>query len=337
MKIGFFELEGWEDDLIRQGLDGEEFQLVLAKDKLDPDSPPPESDLEALSIFVNSRITKEILASFPQLRFITTRSTGFDHIDLEACREKNVVVSFVPGYGDNTVAEFAFSLILNLTRRTYQAIDQIKETRSFSLAGLRGTDLKEKTLGVVGTGRIGREVVKIAKGFGMHVVACDLHPDKAFQEKIGFEYASLEDLLKNSDIVTLHAPYNEKTRHLINKKNIALMKNGAYIVNTARGGLIETKALVDALTSGRLGGAALDVLEEEGEVKDELKFLKNPHPRQEELKILLYDHILMKLSNVLITPHNAFNSQEAIERILTTTLDNIKSFKKNQPINLVKQ
>jgi len=333
MKIAFFELEGWEERILKESFPDQE--LYLSKEKLDEFNLPAQKDFEIISVFVDSRITDKVLENFPNLKFLTTRSTGYDHIDIEACRGRNIPVAYVPGYGDNTVAEFAFGLILNLTRKIYLSIDQLKEVGSFSLDGLRGIDLKGKTIGIVGTGRIGKEMIKIAKGFGMNVSAFDPFPNLEFAKTIGFEYVKFDELLKNSDIISIHTPYTKETHHLINKQNIGLIKKGAYLVNTARGGIIETEALVEALQNGILAGAAMDVLEEEGETKDELEFLTKARPKEEELRTMLQNHILMKMPNVLITPHNAFNSQEALERILETTLENIKGFSGNASANLV--
>ncbi len=333
MKIAFFEIEGWEEKLICQKFPTAE--LFLSQSKIDELTLPPKKDFDIISVFIDSRITLQVLNHFPKLKFIATRSTGYDHIDLKTCKERNILVSFVPGYGDHTVAEFAFGLILNLTRKIYQAIDQIKETESFSLEGLRGTDLKGKTIGIIGTGRIGKEMIKIAKGFGLKILAFDPNPNNDLAKEIGFSYVSLEELLKNSDIISLHCPYNEKTHHLINKENIKILKKGAYLINTARGGVVETEAIIWGLKEGILAGAGLDVLEEEGEIKDELNFLSKGKMHQEKLKTMLQNHILMKMPNVLITPHNAFNSKEALERILNITFDNIQGFIDKKPINLV--
>jgi D-lactate dehydrogenase len=332
-RIAFFELEGWEEEIIRNALDGNE--LFLSKEKIKEFSLPSQTDFEIISIFVDSRLDESILARFPNLRFIATRSTGFDHIDLAAAKKRAIAVSYVPGYGSNTVAEFTFGLILNLTRKIYQSINQVKETGSFSLTNLRGVDLKDKTLGVVGTGKIGREVIKLAKAFSMKVIAYTAHPDTEFAKQVGFEYTSLDHLLQNSDIISLHCAYNKETHHLINKENIQKIKKGAFLINTARGPIVQTEALVMALSEGRLAGAGLDVLEEEGETEEELAFLKLGHPKEEELKTILHNHILMKMPNVLITPHNAFNTQEALQRILQTTIENIKSFLAGKPINIV--
>lgn len=335
MKIAFFEIENWEKEIIEKELNDHE--LFFFDKKISELEKINENDFDVIAIFINSIINEKTLQHFKNLKFITTRSTGFDHIDLKTCKEKNILVSYVPGYGDNTVAEFTFGLILNLTRKIYQSIDQIKETGFFNvnLKELKGIDLKNKTLGVVGTGRIGKEVIKIANGFSMNVIAYDIYPDENLENRLNFKYVTFEELLKNSDIITLHCPYNEKTHHLINKNNIFQIKKGAYLINTARGGLIETEALLIGLEEKIIAGAGLDVLEEEGEIKDELKYLTNNQEESKKFKTILENHILLRFPNVLITPHNAFNSKEALERILYITILNIKNFINNTPINLI--
>ncbi len=333
MKIGFFELEGWEESVISGRLSSHD--IFFSADKIDEYNLPKERDFEIISIFIDSRINKKVIESFPNLKFIATRSTGFDHINIEDINAGGILASHVPGYGEHTVAEFTFGLMLNLSRKIYLAIDRIKEAGSFSLKDLRGRDLHGKTLGVVGTGRIGKRVIEIAKGFSMNVIAYDLYPDTAFEKEAGIKYVPFEDLLKNADIITFHCPHNKSTHHLINKGNIATIKKGALLVNTARGGIIETEAMVDGLNKGILGGVALDVLEEEGEVKDELDFLAKEKQDGKTIRNMLYDHILMEMPNVLITPHTAFNSQEALEEILETTLQNIEGFINGKPINLI--
>lgn len=333
MKIGFFELEGWEKPAIESQLAGHE--LFLTTDKITAMEMPRLTDFEMISVFVNSRIDASVLEVFPNLKYIVTRSTGYDHIDLAECKKRGIAVSFVPGYGDNTVAEFAFGLMLNLTRKIYQGIDQIKETGSFALTGLRGVDLSGKTLGVIGTGRIGKKMIKICKAFDMNVIASDPFPDEKAAAELGFTYVSLEDLLRQSDMITLHCLYTPQTHHLINKDNIKLIKKGSYLINTARGPLVETEAITWAITQGILAGAAMDVLEEEGETKDELLHLSMGHPKEEELRTIIMNHAMMKMPNVLITPHNAFNSQEALVRILNIALGNIVSFMKGETANSV--
>ena len=263
---------------------------------------------------------------------IATRSTGFDHIDLKAAKEKNIPIAYVPGYGDNTVAEFAFGLILNLSRKIYTGFDQIRETGSFSLEGLRGFDLNNKTIGIIGTGRIGRYMVKIAKGFGMKVIAFDVKPDENFAKEMSFQYLSLDDVLVQSDIISLHVPYMKETHHLINSQNISKIKKGALLINTSRGAVVETESLIRGLNEKILGGVGLDVLEEEGAIQDEKTLILYGRPEEHDLKTLIQNHVLIDMPNVIITPHNAFNTQEALQRILDTDLENIKSFiEKNQP------
>lgn len=334
MKIAFYEIEGWEEKIIKENFPADE--VFISHEKVGPLNLPSDNNFEVVSTFVNSKIDKDVLDRFPKVKLIATRSTGFDHIDLDACKARGISVAYVPGYGDNTVAEFAFGLILNLTRKIYHSIDQIKESGSFSLVGMRGIDLKGKTIGIVGTGRIGKEVIKIAKGFDLEVVAFDPFPDAKFAEEAKIKYLSFEDLLKNSDIITIHCPYNANTHHLINRKNIEQIKKGAYLVNTARGGIVETEAIIEGVTKGILAGVALDVLEEEGDTKDELNLLREGHPAELALKTMLQNHLLMKMPNVLITPHNAFNSNEALLRILSTTLENIHCYHEGTEKNLVK-
>jgi len=347
MSIAFFEVEQWETDYIRKELSSAE--LFFTKEKLNKDNlakflkeAPTLSQSEIISVFVGSSVDKEVINSFLNLKLITTRSTGFDHIDIAAAKEKNISVAYVPGYGDNTVAEFAFGLILNLSRKIYQAADQIRETGSFSLDGLRGFDLNGKTIGIVGTGRIGRYMVKIAKGFGMKVLAFDTRPDENFAKEMDFQYLSFDDVLAQSDIISLHVPYipstssGQGTHHLINSQNISKIKKGALLINTSRGAVVETGALIRGLNEGILAGVGLDVLEEEGAIQDERELVLYGRPEEHDLKTLIQNHVLIDMPGVIITPHNAFNTQEALQRILNTDLENIKSFlEKNQPTHPV--
>jgi D-lactate dehydrogenase len=349
MKLGFFEAEGWEKEILERELP--DLEIYFTTERLIKENVKNFKDLDILSIFICSEIDKEIIDSLPNLKLITTRSTGYDHIDCEYCRSKGIVVCNVPEYGTKTVAEWTIGLMLNLMRKIYYAIDQIKESESFDLKNLRGEELYGKTLGVIGTGKIGKEVIKLAKAFGMNILAYDAFPDENFAKEYNVTYLTLEELLKNSDVITIHVNLNPSTYHLINKENIKFIKPGAYLINTARGGIVETEALLYALKEGILKGVALDVLEEETEIKEELELLvkytttdkrgSNTDERglgdlKETAFTLWQNHILMKMPNVLITPHNAFNSKEAIERILMTTIENIKKFLEGNPVNLVK-
>lgn len=333
MSIAFFELEGWEKEHILKNFDLGTVHLF--SDKLTPDNLPERRDFEVISVFVDSRITPEVIEAFPNLKLITTRSTGYDHLDVSAARSRGVEVAYVPGYGDNTVAEFTFGLLLSLTRKIHDSISRVKEQGKFTTSGLRGVDIKGKTIGVIGTGRIGREAISIAQGFGLSVIAYDAFPDLKLAGEKNFRYVTLDDLLASSDFITIHCPLLDSTRHLLNKENMTKIKSGAYLVNTARGPIIETAALLEALRSGRLAGAGLDVLEEEGDTKDESNLLTGDHPNPESLKVVLANDLLIKMPNVLVTPHNAFNTEEALVRILTTTIQNISHFLSGQPENLV--
>lgn len=332
-KVAFFETKDWEESYIKEKLSGVE--LSFFSEPISKDSVNLANGSQIISPFIYSKLDKEVLDKLPDLKMIATRSTGFDHIDIKKTQQNKVTVCNVPFYGENTVAEHTFSLILALSRKLFDSIERAKDG-DFTLDGLCGFDLKDKTLGIIGLGNIGMHVARIAKGFEMNVLAFDVEQDKKLAKKIGFEYVDFEKILSDSDIITLHAPYNEKTRHLINSGNINLIKRGAYLINTARGGLIETEALLKALSDGILAGAGLDVLEEECFVKEEAQLLSKEFPKSCDLKTVLQNHILLHQKNVLVTPHNAFNSKEALYRILDTTIENIKTFLKNKPINIVK-
>ncbi len=331
MKTAFFEIEDWEKDYIKEKLKGHE--LKFYQGELTADNAKELKSFDVISVFIYSKLNKRILDQLGKLKLITTRSTGFDHIDLEECKKKNIVVCNVPFYGENTVAEHTFALILALSRKIPQSYGRTIRG-DFSLDGLRGFDLKGKTLGVIGSGHIGVHVIRMAKGFEMDVLAYDIKKNRKMAEKLGFKYTTLDDLMKNSDIITLHAPLNKHTYHMINKENIKKIKRGAFIINTARGGIIETDAIVKALYEGHLGGAGIDVLEEEDLIKEEAQLLSKKFLKR-RLEISLKNRILLKLDNVIITPHNAFNSSEALKRILDTTVGNIKGFIKKKITNRV--
>lgn len=290
---------------------------------------------EAVTIFIESKVDGDFLRRFPALKFIATRSTGYDHIDIKACLERGIIVSNVPSYGEYTVAEFAMGLVLALSRKIYLGIDRLKETGDFSYEGLQGFDLYGQTMGVIGTGRIGKHLVKMAQGFNMKVVAYDPYPNEELAKSTGLTYLSLEDLLAVADVVSIHVPYLPATHHLINAERLALMKPSALLINASRGGLVETNALLVALREGKLGGAGLDVLEEEASFKEEYALLHGGHPDAAQLKILLEDHELLRMPNVVITPHMAFDTREGVERILKVTVDNILAFASGAPINAV--
>jgi len=326
MKSAFFEVRDWEKEYLQKAFG----DAAFFSEKF---SPEQAGGAQVISVFVDSKIDTHALEKLPNLKMITVRATGYDNVDVAACKEKGITVCNVPFYGENTVAEHAFGLLLDLSRKIHQSIARVKE-EGFSFEGLTGFDLKGKTLGIVGLGHIGAHVARIANGFEMKVLAFDPHEDKKLAKKLQVEYASLEDLLKNSDIITLHVPHNEHTHHLISKSNIHSIKKGAYLINTARGPIVETAALVEALEEGILARAGLDVLEEEAALKEEAHLLAAG--KGADIKTLLEDHVLMEMENVIITPHNAFNSKEALDRIMETTVENIQGFLGNKPVNIAK-
>ncbi|MBT6034476.1 MAG: hydroxyacid dehydrogenase, partial [Candidatus Jacksonbacteria bacterium] len=246
----------------------------------------------------------------------------------------SIAVSNVPTYGENTVAEHTFALILSLSRKIFQSYERT-EKFTFDTDGLRGFDLKDKTLGIIGCGNIGKHVARMAQGFEMNVVIADPYIKNTAVKKLHAKTVPLSKLLATSDIITLHAPYSPKTHHLLNKKNIKTIKKGAFLINTSRGGLVDTSALVWALNKKILAGAGLDVLEEECVVKEESQILSKNWPKECNLQTVLENHMLVKRDDVIITPHNAFNSTEALERILHTTIENIQAFLKGRPQNRV--
>ncbi|MBI2119378.1 MAG: hydroxyacid dehydrogenase [Elusimicrobia bacterium] len=333
MKIAFLEINDWEIECIKNSPLALNNEFLFFQEELSEQYLSQIKSCDILSVFIYSKVSKEVISQIQNLKFIATRSTGFDHIDLETCKKKGIVVANVPFYGENTVAEHTFALILSLSRNVHKAFVRTVKG-DFSLNGLKGFDLKGKTLGVVGAGHIGLHVIRMARGFGMEVLAFDVNKNHFLEEVLGFNYADLEFLLAHSDIVSLHAPYNAKTHHLINRQNIKKIKRGALLVNTARGALIDTHALVEALDEGILAGAGLDALEDEDLIKEEKQILSHQFP-QDKLETLLKNHILLHRENVVITPHIAFYSQEAMQRILDTTINNISSFISNKSINTV--
>ncbi len=327
-KAVFFNFGRWGDEGAQyvaqsQALRDAGVEVAVADAPLDAEHIPAgaAADFDIAAVFMDSPVDAATIAALPSLRFIATMSTGFDHIDLAAAAARGIAVSSVPAYGENTVAEYAFALILALSRKICEARTRVRDEKRFATDGLRGFDLKGKTLGVIGTGRIGKHAIIIAKGFAMDVIAYDVYHDDAFAKEMGFEYTPLEALMARSDIITIHAPYLPSTHHLIHAGNIDTIKQGAYLVNTARGAIVETAALVAALKSGRLAGAGIDVLEEEA------------HMKAGDMDL---DRALVQLPNVIVTPHNAFHTKEAYFRILDTTIANIVAFTKGVPVNLVK-
>ncbi len=321
-KIALFEVDSWEKTYLKNKLTN--YDLIFFKDNINKVDLNLIKDVSILCVFVNSNISKKEINALPKLKLICTMSTGFDHIDVKYAKSKKISISYVPYYGENTVAEHTFALILSLSRNVHKAYMRTIQG-NYKIDGLMGFDLKGKTLGLLGGGNIGMHVARMAKAFGMNVNVFDLRKDTFKEELIGFKYVEFDEILKKSDVISLHLPYNEHTHHIINKNAFKKMKKGIILINTARGGIIETESLLWALDNKIISGAGLDVLENEKDISEEKQVLVDPE-REDRYKKLVQNHILLTKENVVYTPHIAFYSREALQRILDTTHENILSF-----------
>jgi D-lactate dehydrogenase len=331
--IAFFELEGWEQSYLKRRL-GRRHKLLFIDGALSEKNISQAADADVLSVFIYSRVGEKELSQLPKVKLIATRSTGYDHVGLKACAARGITVCNVPAYGSETVAEHTMALVLALAKKLPQSMERTRHGE-FTTNGLRTFDLEKKVLGIVGLGKIGQHVAKMARSFGMKVIAHSPHTDEATARKFRCKLVSFDELLAKSDVITLHAPLTPETKHMINAETIAKMKKGAMLVNTARGGMVDAKALLAALDSGQIAAAGLDVLEEECNVKEERQVLSPEFAGECDLKAVLANHILLNKPNVIITPHNAFNSSEALQRILDTTRANIEAFGQGQAQNTV--
>ena len=321
----------WEKEYIQKQLAGHDF--VFVRGTIRDCSPMPDPTVDGLCVFIDSPITSSVFSKFPNLKFIATRSSGFDHIDTAVAKKRDIVISNVPAYGKYAVAEYTFALMLSLSRKIYQACNLTRQG-IFADDTLMGFDLNGKILGVVGTGAIGSQVIQIAKAFGMQVIACDAKPDQARATNLGFTYVALDELLKQADIVTLHVCYNQSTHHLINSTNISSMRAGSYLINTSRGQVIETMALVKGIEEKILAGVALDVFEEEAALVDQVSVLADKKAAVNKLQTLVANYYLAHHPRVLASPHNAYNSIEARRDIWDVTAGNIKAFAAGKPVNV---
>ena len=273
-------------------------------------------DTDAVCVFVNDKVNAEVIKILASkgVKTIALRCAGFNNVDLNAAKENNISVCRVPAYSPEAVAEHAVAMILTLDRKTHKAYNRVRE-QNFSLNGLLGFNLYQKTIGVIGTGNIGKAFCKIMLGFGCKVLAFDIVANKDL-ETLGVEFLPLMDVLKRADVISLHCPLMEQTHHIINKETIAVMKDGVMLINTSRGGLIDTKAVITALKSRKIGYLGIDVYEQE----EKLFF------RDLSEDIIEDDTIqrLMSFPNVLVTAHQAFFTEEALGQIADTTLSNIQ-------------
>lgn len=285
-------------------------------------------DTEILYIRSFSLASATIIRRLPKLRFIATRSTGFDNIDIDYCKQNKIVVSNVPSYATNAVAEHTFGLLLSLAHNITSCVE-ISRTGRY-VVGPQGFDIFGKTIGIVGLGNIGVRVAEIAKGFGMRVLVNSKHPSSKRARMHGVKFIDLSTLLKESDIVTLHVPLTDETHHMLNMGNISFLKKGSILLNTSRGEIIETQAIHWALQHEILYGAGLDVLENEQGLKE-----YNGGSKRGPLDITSLNYKFMIDKRVLITPHNAYHTKEALDTILRISCENIMAFLEGNPINRV--
>ena len=279
------------------------------------------ANMEAISCFINSRFPGDVLRKLPKLKLLCTRSVGVDHMDLGTCAERGVTVCNVPDYGSHVIAEHVFALLLSTLRHVHEAETRV-ESGVFDYHGLRGIALRGKTIGIVGTGKIGRRVAEIARGFGMEILAVDQCRTLDIVETLKVKYVPLGELLRRSDVITLHVPDTPETEHMIDAAAFAVMKQNAILVNTARGALIDSHALLDALNAGTLAYALLDVLEHERNFEENKKLIT--HPR------------------VVATPHIAFYADDSMRNMYADTFRSIEQWMRGEvpehavrPLNVV--
>lgn len=319
MRIAFYDTHSYDRKAFVDANQHFGYEIVFLEARLTDLTAELARGCEAICAFVNDHVDRPTLEKLKAVgvRLVALRSAGYNNVDLDAATELGLPVVRVPEYSPYAVAEHAMALILTLNRKIHRASNRVHEL-NFSLEGLVGFDLHGKTVGVIGTGKIGATFCRILKGFQCRVLASDPFPNESLIRELGVEYVPLETLCAQSDVISLHAPLLPSTRHMINAQTIALMKTGVMLINTSRGALIDTPALVEGLKNGKIGSAALDVYEEEENV-----FFFDLSEK------VLQDDVLARLltfPNVLITSHQAFLTHEALRNIAETTLSNIRDF-----------
>jgi D-lactate dehydrogenase len=324
MKIAFFNTKTYDREYFERFNKESEIELTFFDGTLNCETTELTKNYEGVCVFVNDQLNANVIEKLAQqgTKLIALRCAGFNNVDLKAAEKHGIKVLRVPAYSPNAVAEHAVALILTLNRKTHKAYNRVREN-NFSLERMTGFNLHGKTVGVIGTGKIGTEFCKIMQGFGCNVLAQDPFPNKKLQN-LGIGYVEKNELLERSDIISLHCPLTPESKHLINKKSIKQMKPGAMLINTSRGALINTKDAIEGLKKGRIGYLGIDVYEQEEDL-----FFKDLSEN------IIQDEIIMRLMsfpNVLITSHQAFFTREALEKIAITTIQNILEFKHNKPL-----
>lgn len=324
MKIAFFDTKPYDKEIFDQINKSFGYEIKYFKNHLSPESALMANGYDAVCVFVNDLVTEDVVTKLfdSGTRIIALRCAGYNNVDLKAAHQKIKIVR-VPAYSPHAIAEHTVALMLTLNRKIHRAYFRTRDA-NFSLQGLMGFDMFGKTAGVIGTGKIGKVLLQILKGFGMRVLAYDPYPDTAFAEQHKIEYVSLNELFSSSNIISLNCPLTPETQYIINQRSIALMKPGTMLINTGRGKLIDTKSLIEALKTGKIGAAGLDVYEEESQY-----FFEDLSNR------VLTDDVLARLltfNNVIITSHQGFFTKEALSNIAQTTLQNIKDFTEQKPL-----
>lgn len=332
--IAFFDITPKEKVSFEHYFTGSKFKVLFFDEPIGKIPAYEYKSAEVISIYTTSHVDQTILSHMPKLRLIACRSTGFDNVDAKAAKKHNVTICNVPAYGQTTVAEYAIMLMLMMARKMPAVLSSVEDGQ-IEYKKLTGFTLHGKTLGVVGTGKIGQAVIATARAIGMHIIAFDPFPNIEAARKLGFSYVKLPELLAGADIVTLHAPLTPENKHLISKKQLEQMKQRAILINTARGELVDTVALIEALRSKHIAGAALDVIEGERtmDANTEHDLLRADEKVLFEIAEI---DLLSKMNNVILSPHNAFNSAEALHIIRKTTAENITGFLAGKPQNVVK-
>ncbi|MEX2583931.1 MAG: 2-hydroxyacid dehydrogenase [Gemmatimonadota bacterium] len=318
MRIAVFSTKPYDRQALNEANERHGHELVFFEPRLTPATAPLARGFDAVCPFVNDQVTAEVVASFASggVRLLTLRSAGFNHVDLKAAAEHGVEVTRVPAYSPHSVAEHATGLILTLDRHFHRAYARVREG-NFSLDGLLGFDLHGKTVGVIGTGKIGTAFSRIMTGFGCRLLAHDPYPSDEVRG-LGARYVALEEILSTADIIALHLPLNPDTYHMIDQEAIDRMKVGVMLINTSRGGLVDTRAVIGGLKSGKVGALGLDVYEEEADL-----FFEDLSGK------VIQDDVFARLltfPNVLITGHQGFFTREALNNIAETTLSNATAF-----------
>lgn len=324
-KIAFFDTKPYDRASFDEVNQRYHFDIVYHKGQLNRNNVILTKGMDAVCIFVHDTADAEIIREMADngVKLLALRAAGYNNVDLAAAGECGIKVVRVPAYSPYAVAEHAVALMLALNRKIHRAYWRTRDG-NFSLHGLMGFDMNGKTAGIIGTGKIARKLIRILKGFGMNILANDVYPDEAFAQEAGFVYVPLEELYRKSDIISLHCPLTDQTRNMINEESIALMKERVMLINTSRGQLIHTNALIEGLKSKKVIAAGLDVYEEEEEYFYEDKSDK-----------IIDDDVLARLlsfNNVIVTSHQGFFTQEAMRNIAETTLQNIQDFEEGKPL-----